>query len=153
MENTRKKTSQSLTSQWYKEGLSFNCQKCGQCCTGFPGYVWLSHKDIERIAHFLHISSKEVIKKFTRHIHNKISLKEIPKTYDCIFFQNNRCIIYAARPIQCQTFPFWPHLLQSEKNWKNASATCPGMCKKDPHHFSFQEIKKKLEEYKQNFWS
>lgn len=153
MEDSRKKTPQTLTSPWYKEGLSFNCQKCGQCCTGFPGYVWLSHKDILRIAHFLKISEQETIKKFTRSVHGKVSLKEMPKTYDCIFFQNNRCLIYSARPIQCQTFPFWPHLLQSEKFWQNASATCPGMRTQKTCHFNREEIEKKLDEYKQNFWS
>ena len=35
----------SDTSPWYAEGLKFTCSQCGNCCTGGPGYVWISKGD------------------------------------------------------------------------------------------------------------
>ena len=31
---------------WYGGGLRFTCTQCGNCCTGQPGYVWISKKEI-----------------------------------------------------------------------------------------------------------
>jgi len=36
---------------WYKPGLRFKCTECGACCTGAPGYVWISEKEIKAVAH------------------------------------------------------------------------------------------------------
>ena len=73
---------------WYKDGLDFSCQKCGKCCWGFPGVVWINEKDIKNISNFLKISEREFIKKYVRKIKNRLSLKENPyPSYECIFFQ------------------------------------------------------------------
>ena len=40
----------SSDSLWYKDGLAFTCTQCGNCCTGGPGYVWLSDAEIDRFA-------------------------------------------------------------------------------------------------------
>ena len=28
--------------EWYRDGLRFECTRCGACCTGAPGYVWVT---------------------------------------------------------------------------------------------------------------
>ena len=40
---------------------------------------------------------------------------------------DGRCAIYAARPMMCRTWPFWPRLLESETAWNAAARHCPGM--------------------------
>ena len=35
---------------WYAEGLKFTCTQCGNCCTGGPGFVWISREEIRRLA-------------------------------------------------------------------------------------------------------
>ncbi|MBN1914870.1 MAG: YkgJ family cysteine cluster protein [Parachlamydiales bacterium] len=150
MDDHDTKNNNSLTSPWYKKGLCFSCKKCGQCCTGFPGFVWLSPKDLSDIANFLQMSQEMVLEKFTRKVFHKISLIEILPSYDCIFFCNNRCSIYPARPVQCRTFPFWPHLLLSKETWDDAARSCPGM-QTDENMVPYEEIEKKLQEYQQNF--
>ena len=35
---------------WYAAGLRFRCRRCGACCTGAPGYVWLEPADVAAIA-------------------------------------------------------------------------------------------------------
>ena len=34
---------------WFDQGLTFTCQQCGNCCTGGPGYVWISDEEIDRM--------------------------------------------------------------------------------------------------------
>jgi len=29
---------------WYADGLSFTCTCSGNCCTGGPGFVWMSEE-------------------------------------------------------------------------------------------------------------
>ena len=38
---------------WYRGGLRFSCTQCGKCCSGAPGYVWVTKDEIEQIAAFL----------------------------------------------------------------------------------------------------
>ncbi|MFG0335929.1 MAG: YkgJ family cysteine cluster protein, partial [Maioricimonas sp. JB049] len=35
---------------WYRDGLQFSCTQCGNCCTGSPGYVWVTEEEIAAIA-------------------------------------------------------------------------------------------------------
>jgi hypothetical protein len=37
---------------WYADGLQFTCSQCGNCCTGGPGYVWMSKEEIVRLAEY-----------------------------------------------------------------------------------------------------
>src|SRR5437763_101054 len=48
-----KRVSLPVAEKWYGAGLRFNCTQCGNCCSGGPGYVWLTVNDMQRIAQFL----------------------------------------------------------------------------------------------------
>jgi len=50
--NTRS-PGRSLETVWYAHGLHFECTRCGDCCRGAPGYVWVREEEVERIARFL----------------------------------------------------------------------------------------------------
>lgn len=127
---------------WYKEGLHFQCAGCGSCCTGAPGYVWLTDEEEKQIADVLNISLEEFEKTYTRLVYGlRRSLKEIPQSnYDCVFFnsETRQCSIYDVRPAQCRTWPFWDSLLKSKKDWDEASQSCPG-CNQGPL-IPFEEI-------------
>jgi hypothetical protein len=120
---------------WYSKGLQFTCTQCGNCCTGGPGFVWISRREIVRLAEFLKITRQEVIEKYCRKIAGRLSLNEFrnPRDggYDCVFLkeQGSRrsCTIYPVRPLQCRTWPFWTSNLQSPQSWKFAGRKCPGM--------------------------
>src|SRR5438132_682079 len=110
---------------WYKDGLKFECTRCGNCCTGAPGFVWVSLPEIYRIAEFLGLNDRDFGKKFLRKVDQRISLIEKPNG-ECIFYDQG-CSIYPVRPSQCRTFPFWSENLRSGGSWKKAAAQCPGM--------------------------
>lgn len=119
-------------SPWYNQGLRFECTGCGQCCTGAPGYVWVNENEIQQIAQFLNLTPEEFSQKYLRHVNGRLSLIELPKTYDCIFLKDKKCQIYAVRPTQCRTFPWWPQNLKSEKEWQEAASFCEGICAQAP---------------------
>lgn len=136
----------SLDEKWYKEGLRFKCTECGQCCTGAPGYVWLTDEDIERFADHFKLTKEAFLKTYARHVKGRYSLKESPVNYDCVFLNGKRCTVYNARPKQCRKFPFWPANLTSKAAWDDASKYCEGINAKDAPLIPASEIAQKCEE-------
>src|SRR5262249_27242391 len=100
---------------WYKNGLKFECTKCGHCCTGAPGYVWVKISDLYRIAEFLGIRVRDFARQYVRRVDVRMSLIELPNG-SCIFYDNG-CKIYPVRPLQCRTFPFWPEIVSHPLRW------------------------------------
>jgi Fe-S-cluster containining protein len=124
---------------WYGEGLAFTCTKCGACCTGAPGYVWVNTEEIARLAEFRGQSVDDFGRQFVRRIGNQYSLIERPGG-DCIFWDRQvGCTVYQARPIQCQTWPFWPENIASPEDWEHVKAVCPGSGK--GRVFTVEEIR------------
>src|SRR3990167_6422412 len=94
-----------IEEPWYKEGLSFKCTECGQCCTG-QGYTWVTEEEILSISKFLTITPQLFKRKYIRQRSHRLALIELSKqNYACPFLQGKKCIIYPVRPKQCQTFP------------------------------------------------
>ncbi|MFN0065440.1 MAG: YkgJ family cysteine cluster protein [Chlamydiales bacterium] len=116
-----------MTSEVYEKGLRFQCTECGKCCTGTPGYVWVSEKEIEEMTAFLGMDLPTFRKKYIRRIGQRYSLVESKITYDCVFLKNKKCQLYKARPIQCRTFPFWPQNVRSEEAWEETARECEGI--------------------------
>lgn len=112
---------------WYKEGLKFKCTGCGGCCTGEPGYVWLSPEEIEAMANHLGISIEKFVQTYTRSIFGRLSLREDRTTFDCVFLKGKQCQVYSARPTQCRTFPWWKENISSPESWKEVAKRCEGV--------------------------
>jgi Fe-S-cluster containining protein len=113
---------------WYKDGLRFQCTGCGECCTGAPGYVWVNAEEIATLAAEVGVDVAEFEKRYVRQIGVRKSLKELRKTYDCIFLdaQTRKCRVYAARPRQCRTWPFWESNIRTPDAWAQTCEVCPG---------------------------
>lgn len=113
---------------WYKEGLRFQCLKCGNCCTGFSGTVRVCDNEIVRLSNRLGLAEEEFRKNYTRGVgRGVVSLIE-KKNTDCIFYdEEKKCTVYADRPRQCRTWPFWRSNVHSPERWKRGAERCPGM--------------------------
>lgn len=132
-------------SNWYDKGVYFKCTGCGKCCTGAPGFVWLTREDLKKLCVFFDLSEKDFLKKYARKVNKKYSLKEDPNTYDCIFLKDKKyCEVYENRPIQCKTFPYWLENMKSKSDWDRASKMCEGINHKDAELVSKEEIQKQL---------
>ena len=111
---------------WYHEGLRFTCSQCGDCCTGAPGFVWVTNEEIAGLAKLLEIDVDEFENLYVRKVGMRKSLKEFPSG-DCVFFTEQRnCNVYSARPRQCRTWPFWDSNLRSPEAWEATCEVCPG---------------------------
>jgi Fe-S-cluster containining protein len=113
---------------WYSEGLRFACTRCGHCCGGGPGTIRVSDEEIADLAAHTHESIESFRAKYTRRIRGgDISLKE-KRNLDCIFYDRSAgCTVYAMRPRQCRTWPFWSSVVHSPETWEEAARSCPGM--------------------------
>ena len=134
------------TQTWYGDGLRFTCTQCGNCCTGGPGFVWISVEEVVRLATHLKQTPEEVVEKYCRKVDGKFSLRERRNArgeYDCIFLKEIKaqrregdetvvyskrvCTVYDVRPLQCRTWPFWTENLRDAESWARSSKRCPGM--------------------------
>lgn len=123
---------------WYREGLRFTCTRCGACCTGAPGYVWVSDTEIARLAEYVGEPIEQFTRKYVRRVDQRLSLIEKPGG-DCIFWDKTAgCTVYPARPVQCQTWPFWSDNIESPAAWAHVKRVCPGSGK--GQWFSLEEI-------------
>jgi uncharacterized protein len=111
---------------WYQGGLRFRCTQCGHCCTGAPGYVWVTDAEIAAIAELRNEPVEQVIAMHTRPTKRGRSLRENANG-DCVFYDKAAgCTVYAARPAQCRTWPFWESNVKSPKDWQRTCEICPG---------------------------
>ena len=115
----------------YEKGIRFKCQGSSNCCVtrGSNGYVFLSKKDLSRLAKYFNLSLIKFKNNYCQTTDGFIHLKETRKNGECIFLKNKKCTIYKARPTQCRTWPFWPENM-NVKMWNNNVINfCPGIGK------------------------
>jgi len=108
--------------------MRFECQPgCTTCCEQ-KGFVYLTEDDILRAAHFLGLSPKQFERKFVYRTTNLRRLR-VPHDAQCGFLREGGCSIHPAKPTQCRTFPFWPELVESKREWNRTAKYCPGIGK------------------------
>ena len=119
---------------WYKEGLQFDCTGCGKCCK-VDGDVWLAPEEKETIMTHLGYSQCDDNESYVEDFQKKYIRAEVTngnqseswvclkrKEGACIFLDEaGQCSIYAVRPVQCSTYPFWPSIVQNREDWEEES--------------------------------
>jgi Fe-S-cluster containining protein len=130
---------------WYQNGLRFQCTQCGDCCTGAPGYVWVTNDEIAALAQEMGIDAEAFEETYVRRVGVRKSLKEFP-TGDCIFFNTDtrKCGVYGARPRQCRTWPFWDSNLRTPETWEQTCSVCPGSGKGKLYQLTEIEAQRKV---------
>jgi Fe-S-cluster containining protein len=131
-----------MSHPWYQDGLRFHCTRCGACCTGAAGYVWVNEEELAAIAEYRNEPVREVVGLYTRAAHRGRSLRE-KANGDCVFFDRKEgCTIYPVRPRQCRTWPFWESNVHTPEAWQRTCEVCPGSGKGEL--FSVEEITSRI---------
>lgn len=81
------------------------------------------------------------LQKYARYVEGQFALLEKEQEgYDCIFLKNDRCTVYEKRPVQCRTFPWWAHNIETEEAWEETKERCVGIDAEGAPLISFTEI-------------
>lgn len=117
------------TEKFYSQGLRFECQGSGKCCTshGEFGFVFLTPEDRNRLAKLKNMRTAEFTKKYCDRTNGVWHLKEDLAKPDCMFLDGKRCSVYEGRPSQCRTWPFWNEVMTAKAWAKDVAAFCPGV--------------------------
>jgi Fe-S-cluster containining protein len=109
--------------------MRFTCQPgCTRCCTQ-KGWVYLSAEDVPRLAAFLGIAEDELER---RHLYSTKNTRRLRmRGGQCPFLTAEGCSVHPAKPTQCRLFPFWPELIEDNKELKATAEWCPGLGKGD----------------------
>ncbi len=106
---------------WYSNGLQFTCSMCGHCCSKAEGYVWVSEEELTLLADYLKEPLLEVKAMYTIWTTKGYRLRE-KGDGSCVFYADKEgCTVYPARPLQCQSWPFWHRNVDTPKQWEETS--------------------------------
>lgn len=110
---------------FFDTGIRFECRRCGECCTGEPGTIYVTRNEIASLAEHLHLAVDDFTQRFLYPFKDSYSIGEHPDGR-CLFYDNG-CTVYPLRPNQCRTYPFWFSNLRSQSRWRMIEKTCPGI--------------------------
>jgi uncharacterized protein len=110
---------------FFDAGIRFECRQCGQCCTGEPGTIYVTRREIQALADHFALAEDAFARRYLYPFKDSYSIGEFGDGR-CFFFDGG-CTIYPLRPAQCRTFPFWFSNLRSEQGWRRIAAKCPGI--------------------------
>jgi Fe-S-cluster containining protein len=109
--------------------LRFECTGCGACCTGGADhYVETSAKERVAIRAFLKLSPSWFRRRYLVRVDTDTTGIRLGQDGRCPFLgDDNRCRIYPVRPRQCRTYPWWPELIENQRDWTDEARRCEGM--------------------------
>lgn len=110
--------------------LRFRCTGCGRCCTGNSAthYVAVSAREQERIRESLGLTRDWFRRRYLEPLAEGGHGIRLGSDGRCPFLtRDGRCHIYAARPGQCRTYPFWPEVVSTATTWRAEARRCEGI--------------------------
>jgi uncharacterized protein len=108
-----------------KNNIRFTCKKCGACCG--VGFIYLKKGETKKIADYLNMPEKQFKKKHTEWFLLLGRALKWNNSGACMFLKNRECSIYAARPSQCGTWPYWKRIINNKNDLDRAKVYCKGL--------------------------
>ncbi len=110
----------------------FNCQQCGDCCSGRGGIHVRPH-EVEAMAALLAMSVDD----FTRtYVEKSVTGPRLTVAENgfCVFMgEGHLCRVHPVKPFICRQWPFLPALVVNPDELEHAKGACPGINPKCTH--------------------
>ena len=87
--------------------------------------MFVDDLDVERLARAVRATPEEFLRRYTEKGPDGERVLRWPSDH-CVFLGAKGCEVYAARPAQCRTWPFWPETLRKGTWEKEVVPFCPG---------------------------
>jgi Fe-S-cluster containining protein len=112
-----------------RQPLRFDCTRCGRCCVAGGGYyVFLDENEAEEIRIHLQLSRRWFRRRYLSRLPDGDLVASWQSDGRCVFLdERGECGIYTVRPVQCRTYPFWPEIVNRQRNWRQESRRCEGI--------------------------
>ncbi len=109
--------------------LRFTCTSCGLCCYGSANaYIAVNSTEIMAIQRYLGYTEEQFHRQYlTCRIQGGWGIRLLKDGRCSLLGEDNRCRVYPVRPVQCQTYPWWPEILNNKRSWDNESRRCEGI--------------------------
>jgi len=134
-----------VTAQpFHAKGLRFECTGCGECCrsrNGKPSWVYVTLDERRRLAAHFKLRTSAFTRRYCEKTNGFFHLRN--PASDCMFLDGARCTVYAARPGQCRTYPFWNENMGAGA-WAKTARECEGIGR--GRVWSAEEIELRLED-------
>lgn len=127
--------------------MCFECTQCGHCCKtrGEYAYVYLNRREARALARHLELTLAEF---YRRHSFvDEDGWRQLRfEGGRCTFLSSEgRCSVYAARPVQCRTFPFWPEFVDDGEWTEEVRELCEGIGR--GRRFTLHEAEERMLEF------
>jgi len=111
-----------------RQPLRFSCTRCGGCCTGNKDHhVYLNESEAEKIRVFLGLGSPWFRRRYLERDEDSLILQSRDNGACILLGKDGRCRVYAVRPVQCSTYPFWPEVVKTAAAWRRELQRCEGI--------------------------
>ena len=113
-----------------REGLHFECTQCGECCVNREEYahVYASREEVRELAELLEMPVREFRRRYAFVDEDGWTQLTVADGH-CVFLdvETGGCRVYAVRPVQCRTFPFWKEFIRDGEWTVRARSLCEGV--------------------------
>jgi len=113
-----------------REGLRFECTQCGECCMNREEYahVYATQEEVRELAALLELPIREFRQRYAFVDEDGWTQLSVAEDH-CVFLEleTGACRVYAARPVQCRTFPFWREFVRDGEWDTGARSLCEGV--------------------------
>jgi len=116
-----------MKTPFHAQGLRFQCTGCGECCrsrNGKPSWVYVTLDERRRLARHFKLRTSAFTRRYCARTNGFWHLRD--PASDCMFLDGARCTVYAARPGQCRTYPFWNENMGAHA-WAKTARECEGV--------------------------
>lgn len=96
--------------------------------TGGDYFVFLTKQEAGRIRNYLKLSRRWFRQRYLQRLESGELVAAVREDDCCVFLDaDGQCRVYAVRPVQCRTYPFWPEVAGSALAWQREARRCEGI--------------------------